>query len=270
MFNIKGFAALILFALIGSNSAQAQTVTINQISQSDFEQLSREVSANFTHTSVSGATSLGSIWGFQFGLIAGQTPTPGLNTLVQRAKPDASVDKIYHAGLLGMLTVPFGITGEVLVLPSVGSNDFKAKSTSLAVKWTLTEFLLEEFPVDLAVKAFYTTAQMDTKQRVNNTDQNINFQDKMMGLSFLVSKNLGVIEPYAGLIYNKASVDLSYSGGATIFDTNYTTGQSANVDTSSTGMVLGAEAKLLFFNAGLEFTRIFGANRYTAKLAFSF
>lgn len=269
MLSIKGLAALFIFASFSSNFAYAQNVAFSQITQNDFEQIAKEVSANFTHTSVSGATSLGTVFGFQLGLVLGQTKTPGLNTLAKRADQNINIDEVIHGGLLGQLTIPAGVTFEALVLPAVGSKDFKAKNTSFAVKWTLTEFLLD-LPLDLAIKGFYTKAELDTKQRVSNAEQSIGLEDKMMGLAVLVSKSFGIVEPYAGLIHNRASVDMGYSGGANIFSSTYTTSQNATVNTQSTGYLLGAEVKLLFFNAGAEFTRIFGANRYTAKLAFSF
>lgn len=269
MFSIRGLVASLFFASFASSSANAQNIAFSQISEGDFQQIAKEVSANFTHTSVSGATSLGSIFGFQLGVVLGQTKTPGLNSIVKRADPNINLDEVLHGGLLGQLTIPAGVTFEALVLPSVGSKDFKVKNTSLAVKWTLTEYLLE-LPVDLAVKGFYTKSEMDMKQRISNADQSITLDDKMMGLAVLVSKSFGVIEPYAGLVHNKANVDMGYAGGTNIFASTYTTSQSATVNTSSTGYLLGAEAKLLFFNAGIEYTRIFSTNRYTAKLAFSF
>ena len=268
MFRIRVFAAPLIFATLVGNSANAQTA-FSQITKDDFDQIAKEVSANFTHTSVSGATSLGTIFGFQLGLVLGQTKTPGLNALAKRADQNINIDEVIHGGLLGQLTIPAGVTFETLILPAVGSADFKAKSTSLAAKWTLTEFLLE-LPVDLAVKGFYTKSELDTKQKISNAEQSISLDDKMMGLAVLVSKNFGIVEPYAGIIHNRASVDMGYSGGANIFSTTYTTSQSASVNTTSTGYLLGAEVKLLFFHAGAEFTRLFGANRYTAKLAFSF
>ena len=262
-------SATALFALFLSTSVSAQNVVFSQISKNDFEQIAREVSANFTHTSVSGASSLGSVLGLQFGLVLGQTKTPNLNTLVKRGDPNLNVDEIIHGGLLGQVSIPAGVTFEGLILPSVGSADFKARNTSLGVKWTLTQLLLD-LPVDVAVKAFYTKASLHTKQRVGGVDQTIDFDDKMLGFAVLVSKNLGIVEPYFGLLQNKATSDMSYNGGANIFSSTYTTSQSASVNLHTTGYVLGAEVKLLFFNAGAEFTRIFGTNRYTAKLAFSF
>lgn len=261
--------AMVLSMFFYGFSAQAATASFTAISQGDLEEMTREASTNFMHTSVSGASSLGTVFGFQFGLVGGITKTPNINTFAQRGDANANVSQIPHGGLLGVVSIPAGVSFEGLILPSVGPSDFKVRNTSLGVKWTLTQLLLE-LPVDLAVKGFYTKASMETKQTISGATQNITMDDKAMGLEVLVSKNFEIVEPYFGLIHAKATNDISYTGSGTIFNTNFTAGQSASANVTSTGYMFGAELKLLFFHAGAEFTHLFGANRYTAKLAFSF
>lgn len=256
--------------LISTFSTKAQAdLVLTQITEGDFREISREISNNFTHTSVSGASSLGSLYGFQLGLVYGMTKTPNLNNYAQRSANSSDIKQIPHGGLLGVVTIPMGISFEALYLPSTGPKELKGKNTSLAVKWTLTDMILD-LPVALAVKGFYTNASLKTEQTVSGGNQNINLTDKMMGFEVLVSQTFGIVEPYVGLIQSRADVDMSVSGSGSVFSTSYTAGQNASTRTSSTGYLLGAELKLLFFHAGAEFTRVFGANRYTAKLAFSF
>ena len=244
-------------------------LVLTQITEGDFREISRELSSNFTHTSVSGASSLGALYGFQLGLVYGMTKTPNLNNYAHRSANASDINQIPHGGALGVVTIPMGISFEALYLPSTGPKDLKGKNTSLAVKWTLTDMILD-LPVALAIKGFYTMASLKSEQTANGGNQQITLNDKMMGFELLVSQTFGIVEPYAGLIQSRADVDMNVSGTGSVFATTYTAGQSASTKTSSTGYVLGAELKLLFFHAGAEFTRVFGANRYTAKLAFTF
>lgn len=264
---VAAFLATSLFAVV--SPASSADVVFTQITQGDFDEISKELSANFTHTSVSGASSLGTLFGFQLGVVGGVTKTPNINSFAQRNASSTSVNQIPHGGLIGQVSIPAGVTFEALFLPSVGSNDFKVKNTSLGVKWTLTS-LLVDLPVDLAVKGMYSTSSLNTTQTLNGGNQSISFEDKMLGFGLMVSKTFGVVEPYFGLIQNRANVNMDVTGTGTVFSTSFTGSQNASTTVTSTGYVLGAELKLLFFNAGAEVTHIFGATRYTAKLAFSF
>ncbi len=99
-------AGLVTFALLLAQTALADVPTLNNIDRGELDSVVKEFSANFTHTTVSPAKSLGHLWGFEVGVIAGITKTPKLNALVKEVSPNTTVDKIPHGGILAMLPCP--------------------------------------------------------------------------------------------------------------------------------------------------------------------
>lgn len=249
--------------------ANAQDLKIEDIDKSQFKNLIGDFSANSLHTSVQGAAPLGDIWGFEVGLVGGLTQTPELDKIVKQAEAGASADQIYHAELLGVLSVPFALTGEIGLIPKLGGDDFKFSAMSLALKFTPTE-LFFELPVDIAVKAALTKVEAEFHQEVNGNPVDYDFTNDVTHIGVFVSKNFVVLEPYAGVGLVNAKGDLSFSGTALVFDPTYTVGTSASEKTSSTAFILGTEAKLLLLKLGLEYTHVFDTSRFTGKISFYF
>lgn len=259
---------ILALSLVVSGKVQAQSLTFDNISQEELESILDEFSANFHHTSVSGASTLGRLFGFELGLVAGATKTPKIEKIVKQQDPSAKAEALPHAHLLGVLTVPLGITAEIGIVPKVGDEDFKFSRMSAAVKWTATETLLSDLPVSLALKAHYTKVDLDMDQTLNNQPVTVGFEDSVFGLNFLVSKNLAIVEPYLGLGYLSADGEMSVTGNTSIF--NFTSATSASSKESSFQYLLGAEVKLVFLKLGLEYSRQFETDRYSAKLAVYF
>lgn len=265
----KIIAALSTFVF--SFSAYSADIVFDQLDGNDMKNIVGDFSGNFSHTSVAGATPLGDILGFEVGLIGGVTDTPKIKKLVNEQDPSVDASQMPHAALLGRVSVPFGITGEIGLVPKVGSDSFKFQNISIAAMWTPTSFLLE-LPLSLAAKLHYTKTTVNFKQPVGtpavNTD--IQYENGITGFDVIASKDFIVVEPYLGLGYLSGSGKLSVSGNTTIFDTTFSTSQSATASKGSFHLFGGAELKLLFFKIGLEFGTAFGTTRYTAKLSGAF
>jgi len=108
----------LLLCFLFCGSALAATPSLDNITSSDLEGISKEFSANFVHRPVSSAAPLGDIIGVEIGLIAGQTDAPKIKEISQREDPtNSDVDSLYHAGIHVAVSVPFGITGELIALP---------------------------------------------------------------------------------------------------------------------------------------------------------
>jgi hypothetical protein len=249
-------------------SATAQNLEFDDLSQEDLEDVMEEFSANFHHTSVSGAGSLGRLFGFEIGLIGGISKTPRIDALVKEQDASKDAEQIPHGRILGALTVPFGITAELGFVPKVGGEDFKFDTYSLAAKWTVTDVFLTDLPVSLGVKGHLTQVNLDFKQPVSGVDTDVSVEDTITGLQFLVSKNFLIVEPYAGIGYLMADGKIDVAGSSTIFD--FTTSQSASTDSSGMQFLVGAELKLLVFKAGIEYSKQFDTDRYSMKLAVYF
>jgi hypothetical protein len=261
---VVGILAFLSLAFTGVH-ASATSLSLTNLSDSDMKKIVGDLTTNFMHTSVSGASGLGHIFGFEIGIVGGQTSTPHLNDVVHETDPTVSADTVYDAALLGVLTVPFGISAEIGLLPSVGKDDFKASATSVAAKWTLTESVLD-LPFSLAAKASYTTANIKAKQDVGGVSIDYKYDNTDTVIMGIVSKNFVIVEPYFGLGVVSGRGELSGSG--TSIYANGSTSGSAN--RSSTTWMVGAELKLLVVKLGLEYANAFDTNRIAGKLSFFF
>ncbi|MCB0365020.1 MAG: hypothetical protein H6624_11880 [Bdellovibrionaceae bacterium] len=266
--------ALALFLVPGIS--YGQDLDFDNIDKSDLENIIGDLSANFAHTTVSGGSALGAVFGFELGVVGGVTSTPGVDKLVKETDPNADSAALPHAGLLIQFSVPMGVTVEANLIPSFGSEDFKFSNTGIGVKWTMTDSVLS-LPFNLALKGNMTKTELKFETVINNAstgnipvDSKLEFSNTTMGLAAVISKNFLIFEPYFGFGFVNSDGDLRVDGTGSIFDTTLTTGQSAGAKNSGTHMFLGAELDLFFLKLGIEYAKIIDADRYTGKLAFSF
>lgn len=259
--------ALFAICVLASAQSMAAGPSFTNLTASDFEDISKELSANFIHHSVQGAAPLGQVFGFELGLVAGQTAIPKTNDVIKRSG-GTDLPNLYHAGLLGVVSVPFGITGEVAITPKTSISDLDLEKLSLGLKLSLNTELLKVIPFNMAIRGFTSSSKFSFKQSSGGINGTIEDKNESTGLQLLLSPSLPILEPYAGIGTINAKNSLSVSGTGTVF--NYTTSQSADVSVSSTQYLLGVNAKLALVALGLEYSSAFGTNTYSAKLAMGF
>ncbi|MGE4131183.1 MAG: DUF6588 family protein [Bdellovibrionales bacterium] len=252
-----------------SLEALGQDFTLQNLSESDYKNFVKDASANFNHTSVSPASSLGSIFGFEVGLVGGITKTKNIDKLVKAQDSSASAEQLPHGEIIGLLTVPFGITGELGFVPKVGSDDFKFQSYTIGVKWTPTDFLLE-LPLSLAIRGHYTKSKAEMKQTISNVPTSFDYEQTGTSIGLVASKNFVIVEPYIGINLVNGKGDMTVTGSTTVFNSSFTSSQSASASVSGTSIQVGAELKLLIFKLGLEYANVLSADQYSAKLALYF
>ncbi len=274
----RTLAAILATGLMMSVSpAKAAGPGFNNISQDDFDKIIKELSANSSYHSVTGASTLGTIFGFEFGIVGGLTNTPDINSYSKQVDAAADISRLPHASILAAVSVPFGFTGELLLFPEMSVGDVKYQQFGGSVKWTATEALV--LPFNLAVRAFVTSNKLSFEQTVSNAstggvpaNMTVTQENSQMGLQLLASPSLPFVEPYIGVGTIKATGNLKVSGTATgtIFDPTFTTSQSAESSPTSTQLLLGVNANLLVAKIGLEYSRAFGTDSYNFKLGFGF
>ena len=226
-----------------------------------------DMSANFLHTSVSGASSLGHIWGFEIGVVGGKTASPHLNDVVHtEADPNADAGTLYTGELLGVVSVPFGITGEIGLVPSVGSSDFKFNALDIGAKWTITELFLSDLPFSLAVKGTYSSYDLSFSGTQSGVNVDYKYKGTETALMGQISKNFAIIEPYVSVGVVNGKGNLTGNGSSGLFQA----GVSGDASRSSVMWNVGAELKLIVFKLGAEYTNLFNTNRVTGKLSFYF
>lgn len=259
--------------LFFSTTAFSQSLNFDDITEPKLEDIVGDLSANFTHTAVEGASALGRIFGVEVGIAGGMTKTPHVEELVTAQDPTADAGAVPHAGIIAMLTVPFGLTVEANFVPETGGDEFKFQTTGVALKWTMTDTILSGLPLSLALRGHLKKTEMSFEQTIDNDTfkTDVKFEDTVTGLDLVVSRSLIFLEPYASLGLVNADGTISFTGSPnTIFDPSLTTGTSATAKKSTTSMALGSTFTLLFFKLGLEYAKLFDTDRYSAKLAFSF
>ncbi len=260
---------------IASSAAFGAGPGFTNLTQDDFDKVINELSANSTFHSVTGAGSLGSVFGVEVGLVGGLTNTPEINRLSKTVDASADVGRLPHASLLAAVSVPLGFTGELLVFPSVSVGDIKYQQFGGAIKWTATEALV--LPFNLAARAFITKNEISFKQTLNNAttgnvpvEVTVAQENSQTGLQLLVSPNLPVFEPYAGIGIVSAKGKVAMTGATTGTIFGFTSAQNAESSPSSTQYLLGLNVNLLILNIGIEYSRAFGTDSYNAKFGFKF
>jgi hypothetical protein len=247
-----------------------------QLSQENLDSIERDFAATTTMHNVLPPSSMGSIFGFELGVVGGLTQSPGINQQVQRVSPSTNAGTIPHAGLVAAVTVPGGITVEGMYLPKLTAAEFSYQQYALALKWTMTDglFLL---PINLAARGFYSKSMLEFSQTL--TDPVSTFQVPVNGTNdtavtgvqlFLSPKLIPIIEPYAGVGLLSANGTLTTSGptAATLF--SFTSNTSASSGSRSTQIFAGVDVRLLLIGLGLEWSRAFDTDSYTAKFSFKF
>lgn len=258
---------LVIAAVFASHTVHADP-QLSNLSESEFEDLSKEISGNLMHHSVQGAGTLGSIFGFEVGLVGGQTSSPTFDKVSKDSGGD-DIPNLYHVGVLGVLTVPLGFTGEIIILPKTTAGPVTLQMTSAAIKYTMSEELLV-LPFNLGLRAFMSSSNLSfTQTDVTIGTATIENKNTVTGFQILASPKLPIAEPYAGIGFLSAKNELS-TNGTPIFDPSVTLSQSRDVNLTTTQLLLGVTANLAIVRLGAEYSSAFGNNSITAKLAFGF
>lgn len=262
----KTIKLITLVLMMAMSSFSRADLALDNISESDLEKVINDFSAVFRHSTVSPASSLGTLFGVEVGVLLGTSTAPGVSGIA--ADSGGSVDTLPSGSLLLMVSVPMGITLEASILPEIELGAGGAFSnTSLGVKWTMTDTLLD-LPLDLATKLSVTTSSLSFTQPVSSVDTKTTFKDQITELSVVASKNFVIVEPYFGLGYISANGELGVEGSSTIF--NFTSETKATSKPSGMIYYGGVQANLLFMRLGLEMSKVFDSTKTLAKFSFYF
>jgi hypothetical protein len=252
------FAAL---ACVGLTANAAFEFT--NIDSSDLKSIIKELGNNFTYTPVSGASTLGSIFGFKVGLIAGTTSTPEIANL------SGSGESIPHAAILGRISIPFGLTFGLNYVPSTKLGDATIGVTGIEAQWTISEGLLV-IPFDLALRGTYSTASFGFSQTISSVDTDVSSKITSTSLAIIAGLDLVVVKPYAGIGTVNVNGNLDIDSSTSFFNGDLAGETDASETVSGTQLLMGVDFSLLIMDLGVEFAQQLGSNRYTAKVAFGF
>jgi hypothetical protein len=273
-FDPKDYVFCILICLPGAGT----TPTFQNLTAADMNMIAKDFSGESNFSTVSPASSLGDL-GIEIGLQVGQTNTPDIQSLVAAAGGSADLSRLPHAAIFGALTIPYGLTASLAYFPSRNIEGVNYEQLGAALKWTITDNLLTDLPLDLAIQLKYSNTKLQTSQIIDNASTgntpvtaNISLDDTVYGAEFMVSKELFIFEPYLTLGYLRGSGALAVEGQstATVFAPSFTDGQSANAGATSAEMIVGLNAYIYFVALGAEYVRAFDVNTVNGKLSFQF
>ncbi len=271
--SLRWIAAVAMLASVSPASSFAE-FSVPNLNLSDFDILVNEFSANSQYTSVTPASSLGGLWGFELGVVGGITKAPDTHALVKRNDPNTSFkDSLPHAGILGRLGFPLGFTAEALYLPQVKAQNLSTSRWAGAVQWTLTDVIWEDAPVNLAFKGYYTKSTLSYSQTISGVPASIDFANNLWGFQAIVSHKIFIFEPYVGVGYTSAKGTLTVNASVPVQFLQFLpsgSAQSATSKPSSSQLLAGVDFRLAFFSLGAEYQKAFKKNSYTGRLSFRF
>ncbi|MGZ3650026.1 MAG: DUF6588 family protein [Bdellovibrionota bacterium] len=267
--------------------AFADTPTLSNLLPGDYDAIVKDFSANFTYSSVTPASSLGGLGGFEFGLVGGVSKDPNLKALVTAASPSTNLPNyLAHAALLGRVGLPYGLTAELMLFPSRTISGISLQEVGGSVMWTPTDDILDELPLNLAAKLSYQHAKLSFTQNATVASGtgagtvvpvNLGYTDTEWALQAIASKKLLVFEPFVGMGYVKSHgvLDLGTNGfTVNIFNVGSfpqaALSNTADSSPNSFQVLAGVDIRLAFFSLGAEYQRSFGTDTYTGRLSFRF
>ncbi len=234
----------------------------------DYKSVVRNYSANFTHTTVSGASGLGGLFGFQFGFLSGRTQTPDIHRQVQEMDPVATRSYLPHMQVLGVISMPLGFTVESTYLPTIGKSDFKYNSLSLGLKWAPTD-MTPDFPVKVAVKAHAQRSFVEYDYTIGGQATRHEYTSVVTGVMGYVSGAVvDMVEPYVGVGVVTGTGELKVEGSNQVFsDPTFKANQKATATVASPHVVVGIEFKMGIINLAFEYSNQFSTDSFTGKFA---
>ncbi|OIQ16727.1 MAG: hypothetical protein BM556_13775 [Bacteriovorax sp. MedPE-SWde] len=266
------FRSIILISFLSSFTVSAAVPLFQDITEEQFKGITREFSANFVHTAVTPPASLGDVFGIEIGVVGGITASDETNKVVNSIDSDTTVENIPHAAIMAQVSIPFGISLEATMFPETEQSDLSISTFSFAGKWTLTDSLIKIPFIDIAARFHMSSseASFKTTDKVSDVpvDSEVVFDSSSWGANITIGANLFLIKPYAGLGYVSTDTDLSVAAtSGTIFDTSFTSAQSASETHSGLQTILGAELDLFILHIGAEYSNLLDTSKYSMKVS---
>jgi len=261
----RALSKLFLMAILSTYTATVLAAAPNfqNLTADQVKGVMKDFASSMYPTTVTGASSLGTVFGFQVGVIGGASESPTIDSLVSN-----DVSKMPKGAFIGVVTFPFGLGLEAGLMP-VTVGDFEYGYTHIGGRWTITKLL--NIPIlELKLKFDTVNADIKFKQEVSGVPVNVTYDNKATAYSLTAGINLLVVEPYVGIGRIESKSSLKATGSATIFDSSIPVGANENVKSKDTYTFLGVDVGLLFFKLGAEYAKVYGNSVYTGKLAFGF
>lgn len=276
--SVKIFTLLMFSFFFASEKSYAQCAegqAFTCFNQADADLIFKDLTSAFAPTTVSGASSLGKIFGAEVGLVVSASRAPNTQQVIESYGSDFEVPGIPMAGISAIFTLPYGIGAEGTFIPKIDiGEEGSFQSLNIGARWTLTDI----FPLGLVNIAFRTSLIKSdasfTKEEVTSSPltgtvtETANFDISVFEIGAVVGLNFKFIEPYIGVSDLRSDGNLKASGtstGALIIP---------NVDESAKSSGLryygGVLIKIPLMRIGAEVASYDSIERASVKFAFKF
>lgn len=261
-----------------SNSAWAQCAdgqTFTCFDQADADKVFMDLTSAFAPTTVSGAGSLGKVFGVELGLVVSASKAPNTQEVVESYGSDFDIPGIPMAGISAVATMPMGFGIEGSFVPKLNLGDEASfESFNIGARWTVTDL----FPMGV-LKIALKTSVMQSKAAFSKEDdtgspitgtvsETAEFNINILEIGAVLGLNLGFVEPYVGASDIRSEGTLHASGsstGAIIIP---------DVDEASNSSGLRVYGGLVFkiplMRIGAELSSFENIQRASVKIAFKF
>ena len=258
----------------------ADSIQFDSLNSSDVDTIVKELGSSFSHTTLSTAGSLGTLFGIEAGIVGGVLKSDGIESLVNSASGGSQkVGAIPFGALVAGVSLPLGLGAEASFIPNQSAfGDFEFNKVGLAAKWTLTDAFIP-LPFDLSVRAHHTVAKFSFDQTINNSSTGntdvaatVDYNANVSGLQILVGRSLLLVSPYLGFGYVRVDghLEVIASGAATIFDPSLTASQKVESTESGIEYFAGVQLNLLLIRAAIEVGKILDNEKVALKLSLKF
>ncbi|MGH1467462.1 MAG: DUF6588 family protein [Bdellovibrionales bacterium] len=259
-----------LFFIAGPAFGQSGNIfTDPDFGREEFDLISEDLSAAFVHTTNSGGSSLGSVWGVEAGIVAGLLEADNLQKVAESISGEDQDELAYlpYAGIVAGLSLPFGIGGEVSMVPEVDLDDGSFSNFSASLRWSITDMipLVGSFsPLKITTHLSHGTTAMDYAFSLSGSStENADFSIKNTEIGVTAGFNLFILEPYLGFSTVKTKSTLI----ATTDFPGVTNPDEFNASFSGARMKAGLLLKLPLLRFGLEASTLHSSTRYTFKMS---
>ncbi len=243
--------------------------------QQDADKVFKDLTSAFAPTTVSGASSLGKIFGAEVGLVVSASRAPNTQEVLESYGSDFEIPGIPMAGISGIFTLPYGIGIEGTFIPQIDiGEEGSFESLNLGARWTITDlFPLGLFKITVRSSLINSNATFNYEEDtgglpLGTVNETAEFDIKVFEIGAVVGLNFRIIEPYIG------ASDLQSSGSIVASGTSSTAGALPDVNESAEASGVRAYAGVLFklplLRIGAEVATFDGIERGSVKLAIKF
>ncbi|MEK6555117.1 MAG: hypothetical protein AABZ31_07755 [Bdellovibrionota bacterium] len=259
---------LLAFIISSALHAQASSPELTDITGEDLKNVIRDMTGIFAHTTLSSAALYTDDVRGEIGLVIGSAETPHVDDISQRSDPEADVSMIPHTSLIANYYFTEQIRFELSYLPEIKTSKIQLASQSIALQYTATDPKVSG--LDVAFKFYVTSSEVHFDQATSSGDMKVKYKSNVTGLMMIFSEKILILEPYFGIGRLNSQGRLKVSGSGTIFDTAYTTSNTAEESATGNHLMYGVNFDIFALQAGIEVLRTFNANKLSAKFSFNF